>query len=589
LVQSVNSIASCYDQLNRIKQQHETDTYDYDYNKWIEPSLSGLESCGDYFMQFDYDPNGNILSMQRNGNATMNHNGLGVHELIMDKLTYNYNTTTDINGVTHLLNNKLRSVQDGVVGSANVNGSFTDNAEYANDIEDQTASGTALDNYEYDEIGNLIADHKGEIKNMEWTLYGKVKKVTKDNGNLITFAYDAAGNRIKKTTEIKGYVTATYYTRDAQGNVLAIYINDQDGNNEFYLSEVPLYGSSRLGEWRPRRLLDIVAAENTVTTLSGEKTYELSNHLGNVLAVVSDALIDNAPSVVSATDYYAFGQEMPGRIFNDKDYRYGYQGQEQEDDIWESGVAYKYRISDSRLGRFFSVDPLTAKYPFYSTYAFSGNRVIDCVELEGLEPLKVFPTPDAAADDFGKLFNDNSIRAKKEYYTEIYPAKDSKGKILGYMYAIPISSAGASVDNVETLQIPKHIRSPKQAVAWAHTHANYDPKFDNENFSLGDDDDAGFSKSNRFKKGGIPGYVSTPGGLFKKYYPKNGKIEILSKKHPKDLKSGISLKTTSRYEVQTDDSLLSIAKRYHTSAKKIIEENKITKNITVGQKLNITN
>jgi RHS repeat-associated protein len=141
-------------------------------------------------------------------------------------------------------------------------------------------------------------------------------------------------------------------------------------------------------EWkRPRRLLDIAAAENTVTTYSGEKTYELSNHLGNVLAVVSDALIDDAPSVVSATDYYAFGQEMPGRIFNDKDYRYGYQGQEQEDDIWESGVAYKYRISDSRLGRFFSVDPLTAKYPFYSTYAFSGNRVMDMVELEGAEPV----------------------------------------------------------------------------------------------------------------------------------------------------------------------------------------------------------
>jgi hypothetical protein len=78
-------------------------------------------------------------------------------------------------------------------------------------------------------------------------------------------------------------------------------------------------------EWkRPRRLLDIVAAENTVTTLSGEKTYELSNHLGNVLAVVSDAEVDAAPSVVSATDYYAFGQEMPGRTYASEDYRYGF-------------------------------------------------------------------------------------------------------------------------------------------------------------------------------------------------------------------------------------------------------------------------
>jgi hypothetical protein len=41
-----------------------------------------------------------------------------------------------------------------------------------------------------------------------------------------------------------------------------------------------------------------------------------------------------------------------------------------------------------------SIDPLAAKYPFYSPYAFSGNRVIDMVELEGLEPTKP-PSADA--------------------------------------------------------------------------------------------------------------------------------------------------------------------------------------------------
>ena len=47
---------------------------------------------------------------------------------------------------------------------------------------------------------------------------------------------------------------------------------------------------------------------------------------------------------------------------------------------------YKYRMHDPRIGRFFAMDPLRAKYPFYSPYAFSGNRVIDANELEGLEP-----------------------------------------------------------------------------------------------------------------------------------------------------------------------------------------------------------
>ncbi|MEZ4775870.1 MAG: polymorphic toxin type 44 domain-containing protein [Bacteroidia bacterium] len=50
-----------------------------------------------------------------------------------------------------------------------------------------------------------------------------------------------------------------------------------------------------------------------------------------------------------------------------------------------NAVSYKYRVEDPRLGRFLSVDPLSAEYPWNSPYAFSENRVIDGIELEGLE------------------------------------------------------------------------------------------------------------------------------------------------------------------------------------------------------------
>ncbi len=42
-------------------------------------------------------------------------------------------------------------------------------------------------------------------------------------------------------------------------------------------------------------------------------------------------------------------------------------------------------MHDPRIGRFFAVDPLAPKYPHNSPYAFSENRLIDGVELEGLE------------------------------------------------------------------------------------------------------------------------------------------------------------------------------------------------------------
>jgi RHS repeat-associated protein len=78
---------------------------------------------------------------------------------------------------------------------------------------------------------------------------------------------------------------------------------------------------------------------------------------------------------------------LPNRHEAESEYRYGFQGQEKDDEIKGEGnsLNYKYRMHDPRVGRFFAVDPLTASYPWNSPYAFSENRVIDGVELEGLE------------------------------------------------------------------------------------------------------------------------------------------------------------------------------------------------------------
>lgn len=69
------------------------------------------------------------------------------------------------------------------------------------------------------------------------------------------------------------------------------------------------------------------------------------------------------------------------------DYRYGFQNQEVDNEIKGDGnsVNFKYRMHDPRVGRFFALDPLKAKYPHNSPYAFSENVVISHKELEGLE------------------------------------------------------------------------------------------------------------------------------------------------------------------------------------------------------------
>ena len=84
-------------------------------------------------------------------------------------------------------------------------------------------------------------------------------------------------------------------------------------------------------------------------------------------------------------------------------YRYGFQGQEKDDEIKGDGnsINYKYRMHDARIGRFLSIDPLTPNYPHYTPYSFSGNKVIAFVELEGLEEVSIHSTSFAPFYSFG--------------------------------------------------------------------------------------------------------------------------------------------------------------------------------------------
>ncbi|WP_264559123.1 RHS repeat domain-containing protein [Flavobacterium sp. N2270] len=78
---------------------------------------------------------------------------------------------------------------------------------------------------------------------------------------------------------------------------------------------------------------------------------------------------------------------VPGRTFSSPAYRYGFQGQEKDDELKGEGnsLNYTFRMHDPRVGRFFAVDPLEFKYPYLTPYQFSSNTPIMDVELEGLE------------------------------------------------------------------------------------------------------------------------------------------------------------------------------------------------------------
>ena len=84
--------------------------------------------------------------------------------------------------------------------------------------------------------------------------------------------------------------------------------------------------------------------------------------------------------------------------------------------------------------RFFSVDPLTKKYPHYSPYSFSGNKVIAFVEMEGLEEFSYTRYLD-------RTFADPKLA--KQYHEDVRPTAPYAMAVTGILAIV--STGGVAV------------------------------------------------------------------------------------------------------------------------------------------------
>jgi RHS repeat-associated protein len=213
-------------------------------------------------------------------------------------------------------------------------------------IQDPTGQGdpslglniNQLNNYSYDELGNLIKDRNEGIDAIEWTVTGKVRSVertTASGKQGLRFTYGADGQRItKEVTDQAGEpLYRVHHVRDAQGNIMATY-RHQVATGSLKLTERPIYGSARLGVDAHALELGGLGFEDPNPYLLdnpiGKVNYELTDHLGNVTTVITDELIgvdiqDNAsafeyfqPFVLSATRYEAFGSPLPNGLWDHK-------------------------------------------------------------------------------------------------------------------------------------------------------------------------------------------------------------------------------------------------------------------------------
>ena len=94
-----------------------------------------------------------------------------------------------------------------------------------------------------------------------------------------------------------------------------------------------------------------------------------SNHLGNVLTLFTDKKIPVGTGttvsyykadLVSSMDYSPFGAPLKGRTFNGSGSRYGFNGQEKDNEVSGAGnsMTAEFWQYDSRLVRRWNIDPI---------------------------------------------------------------------------------------------------------------------------------------------------------------------------------------------------------------------------------------
>ena len=227
---------------------------------------------------------------------------------------------------------------------------------------------------------------------------------------------------------------------------MAVYTaNDNSVNSgHLTLSELTMYGSSRLGIVKPNTDMQ----EPGFTSISipgldkpgylysfvrGNKFFELSNHLGNVMVVVSDrrkgvfsgsTLQYYTARVVSASDYAPFGMVLNGRTYTAASYRYGFNGQEKSTEINENLYTAEYWEYDSRIGRRWNIDPKPKEYE--SPYAVLGNNPIWNIDPNGADTVKAISN--AQLVDAIKIASNevkNVIKNQEKYFSDAV-----KGRLL---------------------------------------------------------------------------------------------------------------------------------------------------------------
>jgi len=274
-----------------------------------------------------------------------------------------YNQASQISNITNKQDNRTFNY-DNIDRLTGVTGSATENYAY-DQVGNRTSShqsatytttgfnkltATANATYTYDANGNMTSkvDTAGTWV-YEWDFENRLKKVTRPDGQNVVYRYDGLGRRVER---LPSNGISTKFIYDGL-NVFAD--QNSDGSSVKYINTLSI--DNKMGQ-----------------IVNGNTQYVLRDHLGS-----TNNIVDSAGASLESTAYDAFGKATTNLST-----RYQFTGRESDD---FSGLQFsRNRWYSSEVGRFISEDPIGFGGGDANLYGYVRNQPLIYRDSEGLYP-----------------------------------------------------------------------------------------------------------------------------------------------------------------------------------------------------------
>ncbi len=369
-------------------------TYNYTYDALNR--ITGAFGVHNNYHDLDdvnYDKNGNILDLVRNGHINTSATNFGV----MDELEYTYDS-----------GNKLLSVFD---QEENPFG-FKDGTNTGND-------------YTYDANGNMKTDSNKRITNISYNHLNLPTLVEfgPDNNGIgegeIEYVYSADGVKLKKHSTIAEGDFPPYQDQETFTEYAGNYIYEGEyGNMDLQFFNHP-EGYVKYG-------IKTSSGGKTAAEPSFEYVYQYKDHLGNIRLsytdVNGDGVITASTEIIEEKNYYPFGLKHKGyndvtsSIGNSKAEMFSFGGKELSEELNLNTIDFGERNYNPSLGRWFNIDPFAEFMRKQSPYNYAFNNPIYFSDYGGAIP---WPLPLIFGKWRRKAKPDSYFRSKRRNHNGV--------------------------------------------------------------------------------------------------------------------------------------------------------------------------